>query len=58
MPFWRRLKRKFAIVGELWGFMKENRKWWLAPILVVLLLVLFLVLVGGSPAGGIIYTLF
>jgi len=55
---WRRLRRKFAIVGELWGFMSENRKWWLAPLLVVLLLVLVLVLVGGSPVGGIIYTLF
>jgi len=58
MSMWRRLRRKFAIVGELWGFMSENRKWWLAPLLVVLLLVLVLVLVGGSPVGGIIYTLF
>ncbi|HEX9007031.1 MAG TPA: DUF5989 family protein, partial [Bacteroidota bacterium] len=29
---------KFAIVRELWDFMKVRKKWWLGPIVMMLLL--------------------
>jgi len=50
--------RRSRFLGELWGFLKNNKKWWLGPILVVFLLVGILVVLGGSSAVSFIYTLF
>jgi hypothetical protein len=47
-----------GLVGELWDFMKDNKKWWLLPILVLLLLFGLLVLLGGTGVAPFIYTLF
>jgi len=43
---------------ELWGFMKENKKWWMLPILLVLLLCGLLIYLGATGAAPFIYTLF
>jgi hypothetical protein len=44
---------------ELWAFMKERKKFWLLPILVVLLLFgTLIVLTQGSAVAPFIYTLF
>jgi hypothetical protein len=43
---------------EFWDFLAENKKWWLAPIIVCVLLLGLLVLLGGSAAAPFIYTLF
>ena len=46
-------------VMELWAFMKERKKFWLLPILVVLLLFgTLIVLTQGSAVAPFIYTLF
>lgn len=46
-------------VLELWSFMKERKKFWLLPILVVLLLFgSLIVLTQGSAVAPFIYTLF
>lgn len=47
-----------SIVGELWFFLKNNKKWWLLPILTLFLLFGLLMLVSGSGAMPFIYTLF
>jgi hypothetical protein len=48
-----------AFVKELWAFMKVRKKFWLLPILVVMLLLGgLLVLVKGSAVAPFIYTLF
>ena len=47
-----------ALLAELWEFMATNKKWWLTPIIVVLLLVGALILMSGSVAAPFIYTLF
>ena len=44
--------------SELWAFLRENKKWWLIPIVVVLVLFGALVLLSGSAAAPFIYTLF
>lgn len=50
---------KFQVIGEVWQFMRENRRYWLAPILVVLLLVgLLLIVAKSSVIAPFIYTLF
>lgn len=49
----------WAFIKDLWGFLKERKQWWLAPIIVVLLLIAVLVAVGSSTAvTPFIYTLF
>lgn len=45
-----------GLVAEFVDFLRHNKKWWLTPIIIVLLLVAGLV-VGGSFAP-FIYTLF
>jgi Family of unknown function (DUF5989) len=46
-------------VLELWAFMKERKKFWLLPIVIVLLLFGgLIVLTQGSAVAPFIYTLF
>jgi len=46
-------------VMELWAFMKERKKFWLLPILVVLLsLGSLIVFTQGSAVAPFVYTLF
>jgi hypothetical protein len=46
-------------LGELWAFMRERKKFWLLPILTVLLLLGgLIVLTQGSAVAPFIYTLF
>lgn len=55
----KRLSSRLSILAELWAFMKVRKKWWLGPILIVLLLLsLLIVLTQGSALAPFIYTLF
>ncbi len=47
-----------GIVSELFDFLRVNKKWWLLPIILVLMVVGVLVILGGSVAAPFIYTLF
>jgi hypothetical protein len=47
-----------GFLGELWGFLGQNKKWWLLPILIVLLLFGLLVILSGTGLAPFIYTLF
>jgi len=47
-----------GLVREVFDFLKDNKKWWLAPILISVLGLGMLVLLGGSAAAPFIYTLF
>ena len=47
-----------GFLAELWSFVRENKKWWLIPILVALLLFGLLVLLSGTGLAPFIYTLF
>ncbi len=47
------------LLKDLWAFMCERKKFWLAPIIVVLVLLgALLVLAQGSAVAPFIYTLF
>ncbi len=47
------------LIKDLWGFMKVRKKFWLAPIFIVLLLLgILIVLSQGSAIAPFIYTLF
>jgi len=47
-----------SALSDLLAFAFHNKKWWLAPIIVVLLGLGLLVLLGGTAAAPFIYTLF
>jgi hypothetical protein len=50
---------RLSILGELWSFMKIRKKWWLGPIVVVMLLFgLLIVSSSGSAVAPFIYALF
>ena len=47
------------LLKDLWLFMKERKKFWLAPVVVILLLLGLLIVFGaGSAVAPFIYTLF
>lgn len=44
---------------DLWGFMQARKKFWLAPLIIILLLIgIIFVIGGGSAMAPFIYTLF
>jgi hypothetical protein len=46
-------------IKDLWAFMKERKKFWLLPIIIILLLLgLLIVFTQGSVIAPFIYTLF
>jgi len=47
-----------GIVSEFVDFLKDNKKWWLAPIVLSILALGALVMLGGTAAAPFIYTLF
>lgn len=50
---------KITIFWHLWQFLRVRKKWWLAPILIVLILFSFLlVFAQTSVLAPFIYTLF
>ena len=51
-------ERQRNIVEELWYFIRQNKKWWLAPIIIVMLGFGLLVFLSGTAAAPFIYTLF
>jgi hypothetical protein len=50
---------KHSLLAELWAFMRVRKKWWLFPIIIMLLLVgSLLVFAQGSALAPFIYTIF
>jgi len=50
---------KLSILKEFWDFLKIRKKWWLTPIvLVMILLGALIVFSQGSTLSPFIYTLF
>jgi hypothetical protein len=47
-----------GILGDLWGFLRRSKKWWLLPIIVLFLLFALLVFLSGTGLAPFIYTLF
>ncbi len=50
---------KLSILAEFWGFLRARKKFWLAPIILMLLLLgALIVFTEGSALAPFIYTLF
>ena len=51
-------EQQMGLMAEFWLFIKEEKKWWLTPIVVVLLGVSLLVMMTSTGAAPFIYALF
>jgi len=48
-----------SLFAEFWAFMKERKKWWLAPVILMMLLLGALIfMTQGSAISPFIYTIF
>lgn len=47
-----------GLLREFWDLLRHNKKWWLIPIIVVLLIIGVLVVLGSSAVAPFIYPLF
>ena len=47
-----------GVLAEFLYFALHNKKWWLTPILLLLVLVSILIVLGGSGVAPFIYSLF
>jgi Family of unknown function (DUF5989) len=55
----RSLVARFRTVGELFHFFGRGGRWWLLPMVIVLMLFgLLLLLASATPLGPFIYALF
>lgn len=50
--------REKGVLGEFFGLLMENKKYWMLPIILLLLAFGVLVILSGSSAAPFIYTLF
>lgn len=54
-----RTKEVVSLAGEFWDFLRQRKKWWLAPIVIVLALFgALIVFTQGSAVAPFIYTIF
>lgn len=51
-------EQELSLIGEFWVFIKENKAWWMIPILLVLGGLGILVMLSSTGAAPFIYTLF
>jgi len=47
-----------GFLREFWDFLKTNKKWWLVPIIAMLLIFGLLILLSSTGVAPFIYTLF
>jgi hypothetical protein len=47
-----------SLVREFWQFIKENKTWWMIPIVVCLGLLSIVIVMASTGAAPFIYTLF
>jgi len=47
-----------SLLAEAWSYMKVRKKFWLLPIILILILLALFIVLGGTAAAPFIYTLF
>jgi hypothetical protein len=59
IKIFKNFKSIFSLLGEFWMFMKIRKKWWLAPLVFILVFMsLIIILTEGSALAPFIYALF
>jgi hypothetical protein len=59
MGFFRTATRRVGIAGELVSFFASHKRWWMLPVILIVLLTATLIILAQSSAiAPFIYTLF
>jgi hypothetical protein len=59
MNFRQRMKSRLGLFAEFWAFMRVRKKWWIGPIVMMLLVLgMLIVFTEGSALAPFIYALF
>jgi len=57
--FRRSMIANIGVMGEIWSLLSQRKRWWLIPMVTVLMLFgLLMILASASGLGPFIYTLF
>jgi hypothetical protein len=51
-------EQRTGFFSEFWAFLRHSKKWWLLPIVLVLVMFGVLIMLSGTAAAPFIYTLF
>ena len=51
-------KRSSGVIAEMFHFIRNSKKFWLVPLIIVLLLVGVIVILGSTALAPFIYTIF
>jgi hypothetical protein len=55
----KKIKSVVSLLREFWAFMRKQKKWWLAPLILILILMgMLIILTEGSALAPFIYALF
>lgn len=46
------------LLADIWKYMRQRKKYWLLPIIIILLVLGILLIIGSGSAAPFIYTLF
>ena len=50
---------RFSVLKQFWLFIKEEKKWWLLPLIFIIIVFgLLLIFTQGSAVAPLIYTIF
>ena len=52
-----RMKRR-SIAAEFWLFIKENKRWWLIPIIILFLILISIAIIGSTGEAPAMYDLY
>ena len=51
-------EQRTSLVADFWCFLRHNKKWWLLPVVLILLLLGLIMFLAGTSAAPFIYTVF
>jgi len=51
-------QKDIGLMGEFIAMLKQNKKYWLIPLIIILLIFGVLIILGSTAAAPFIYTLF
>ena len=51
-------EKRAGLVSEYLEFLNQSKKWWLIPVVLLILLIGLLIVLGGTALGPFIYPLF
>ena len=52
------MAQRQSLIGEFFRFLMQNKKWWLLPLILILLALAAMIFLSSTPVAPFVYTLF